>query len=66
MGAGASFIDIEELTGALEKDFARVISRTPRGSLDVASCDRSRVRQVVDGANERIKERYVAGWHSYT
>ena len=20
----------------------------------------------MDGANERIKERYVAGWHSYT
>ena len=66
MGAGASFIDVEELTEALEQDFARVVPRTPRGSLDVASCDRGKVRQVVDGANERIKERYVAGWQSYT
>ena len=66
MGAGASFIDVEELTAALEQDFARVVPRTPRGSLDVTSCDRGKVRQVVDGANERIKERYVAGWQSYT
>ena len=66
MGAGASFIDVEELIDALEQDFARVVPRTPRGSLDVASCDRGKVRQVVDGANERIKERYVAGWQSYT
>ena len=35
MGAGASFIDVEELTEALEQDFARVVPRTPRGSLDV-------------------------------
>ena len=46
MGAGASFIDVEELTEALEQDFARVVPRTPRGSLDVASCDRGKVRQV--------------------
>ena len=65
MGAGASFIDVEELIDALEQDFARVVPRTPR-RLDVASCDRGKVRQVVDGANERIKERYVAGWQSYT
>ena len=35
MGAGASFIDAEELTAALEEDFARVIPRTPRGSLEL-------------------------------
>ena len=33
MGAGASVIDAEELTEALEQDFARVVPRTPRGSL---------------------------------
>ena len=43
MGAGASFIDVEELTAALEQDFARVVPRTPRGSLAVASCDAPRV-----------------------
>ena len=66
MGAGSSLHDVEALTDHLEQAFARVIPRTPRGSLDVASCDRGKVRQVVDGANERIKERYVAGWQSYT
>ena len=59
MGAGASFIEVEELeelTEALEQDFARVVPRTPRGSLDVASCDRGKVRQVVDGAPAPLEE----------
>ena len=63
MGAGASFIDAEELTAALEQDFARVIPRTPRGSLDVASCDRGKVRQVVDNANKRVEKRYADAWN---
>ena len=63
MGAGASFIDVEELTEALEQDFARVVPRTPRGSLDVASCDRVKVRQVVDSANKRVEKRYADAWN---
>ena len=63
MGAGASFIDVEELIDALEQDFARVIPRTPRGSLDVASCDRGKVRQVVDSANKRVEKRYADAWN---
>ena len=63
MGAGASFIDVEELTEALEQDFARVVPRTPRGSLDVASCDRGKVRQVVDNANKRVEKRYADAWN---
>ena len=64
MGAGASFIEVEELTEALEQD-ARVVPRTPRGAstsraATAAKCDKSWTAQT------SIKERYVAGWQSYT
>ena len=63
MGAGSSLHDVEALTDDLEQAFARVIPRTPRGSLDVASCDRGKVRQVVDGANKRVEKRYADAWN---
>ena len=63
MGAGSSLHDVEALTDDLEQAFARVIPRTPRGSLDVASCDRGKVRQVVDNANKRVEKRYADAWN---
>ena len=62
MGSGAS---IEELTSELEQDFNRVVPRTPRGSIDVASCDRGKVRAVVDLANSRISAKYKLAWDGY-
>ena len=58
MGAGAS---VAALEGAVDK----VVPRTPRGSLDVARCDRDALVEVVRNADDQLGARYGDAWNSY-
>ncbi|KAH8096297.1 glutamine deamidase [Aureococcus anophagefferens] len=61
MGAAVS-VDAVALTQELDD----VLPKTPRGSPDVARCDRDKVMAVVDKAMPRIREQYDAAWAFYS
>jgi hypothetical protein len=59
---GAVSVDAVALTQELDD----VLPKTPRGSPDVARCDRDKVMAVVDKAMPRIRQQYDAAWAFYS